>query len=233
MSCMNDPVRTVEAHFDEVDQKITLACKKARRERTSVTLIAVSKTVSAEYVRPVLALGHNVFGENRVQEAKGKWYSLLESCPSVNLHLVGPLQSNMAKEAVGLFHAIHSVDRPSLCEALAKVWSKQCHRPTLFVQLNTGKEPQKGGIAPDGADDFIARCRSEYGLPISGLMCMPPLNEEPQMHFRVTAEVAARNHLKLLSMGMSTDFEIAIQYGATHVRIGSGIFGRRAGHVSS
>lgn len=141
----------------------------------------------------------------------------------------GPLQSNKAKEAVGLFQAIHS-DRPSLCEALVKVWSKQCHRPRLFVQLNSGKEPQKGGIAPDGADDFIARCRSEYGLPISGLMCMPPLKEEPQMPFRVTAEV---DHLKLLSMGMSADFEIAIQYGATHVRVGSGIFARRAGHVSS
>ncbi|HEX7792544.1 MAG TPA: YggS family pyridoxal phosphate-dependent enzyme, partial [Afipia sp.] len=171
--------------------------------------------------------GQRVFGENRVQEAKGKWPALTQVHPGLALHLIGPLQSNKAKEAVALFDAIHSVDRASLCEALAKEIVKQDRHPELFVQLNTGEEPQKAGIAPADADAFIARCRDVYGLQISGLMCIPPVDDTPAPHFALTAKIAARNGLKLLSMGMSADFETAIQLGATHVRVGSAIFGHR------
>ena len=176
---------------------------------------------------PVIGAGQRVFGENRVQEAKAKWPDLIASHPGVELHLIGPLQSNKAKEAVVLFDAIHSVDRPSICEALAKEIVKQDRRPLLFVQLNTGEEPQKAGIAPQDADAFIASCRDKYGLDISGLMCIPPVDEAPAPHFALTAKIAARNGLKLLSMGMSADFATAIQFGATHVRVGSAIFGHR------
>jgi hypothetical protein len=210
-----------------VEQDITRACKEARRDRASVTLIAVSKTFDAGAISPVIAAGQRVFGENRVQEAKAKWPGLMSACPGIVLHLIGPLQSNKAKEAVALFDAIHSVDRPSICEALAKEIDSQKRRPELFVQLNTGEEPQKAGVAPAQADGFIASCREKYGLPVSGLMCIPPVNEAPAPHFALTAKVAARNGLKLLSMGMSADFAIAIQFGATHVRVGSAIFGHR------
>ena len=167
------------------------------------------------------------FGENRVQEAKAKWPALISAYPGIALHLIGPLQSNKAKEAVALFDAIHSVDRPSICEALAKEIDSQKRRPELFVQLNTGEEPQKAGVAPGEADAFIAGCREKYGLSISGLMCIPPVNDAPAPHFALTAKIAARNGLKKLSMGMSADFAVAIQFGATHVRIGSAIFGTR------
>jgi pyridoxal phosphate enzyme (YggS family) len=210
-----------------VEQDIARACAEARRERASVTLIAVSKTFDAETIAPVIAAGARVFGENRVQEAKAKWPGLMSAYPGIALHLIGPLQSNKAKEAVALFDAIHSVDRPSICEALAKEIDLQKRWPELFVQLNTGEEPQKTGVAPDEADAFIAACRDKYGLPVSGLMCIPPVNEAPAPHFALTAKIAARNGLKNLSMGMSADFAIAIQFGATHVRIGSAIFGHR------
>jgi PLP dependent protein len=210
-----------------VEQDIARACAEARRERGSVTLIAVSKTFDAETIAPVIAAGARVFGENRVQEAKAKWPGLMSAYPGIALHLIGPLQSNKAKEAVALFDAIHSVDRPSICEALAKEIDLQKRRPELFVQLNTGEEPQKAGVAPDEADAFIAACRDKYGLPVSGLMCIPPVNEAPAPHFALTAKIAARNGLKNLSMGMSADFAIAIQFGATHVRVGSAIFGHR------
>jgi len=152
---------------------------------------------------------------------------LVSACPGIAVHLIGPLQSNKAKEAVALFDAIHSVDRPSICEALAREINSQKKQPQLFVQLNTGEEPQKAGVAPDDADGFIANCREKYGLAISGLMCIPPVNEAPAPHFALTAKIAARNGLKNLSMGMSADFAIAIQFGATHVRVGSAIFGAR------
>ena len=152
---------------------------------------------------------------------------LVSACPGIALHLIGPLQSNKAKEAVALFDAIHSVDRPSICEALAKEINSQNKRPELFVQLNTGEEPQKAGVAPGEADAFIANCRDKYGLVISGLMCIPPVNEAPAPHFALTAKIAARNGLKNLSMGMSADFAVAVQLGATHVRVGSAIFGHR------
>jgi len=210
-----------------VEQEIIRACAEARRDRASVTLIAVSKTFAADAIVPVIEAGQRVFGENRVQEAKGKWPGLMSSYPGLALHLIGPLQSNKAKEAVALFDAIHSVDRPSICEALAKEIESQKRRPQLFVQLNTGEEPQKAGVAPGEADAFIASCRDRYGLVISGLMCIPPVNDAPAPHFALTAKIAARNGLTGLSMGMSADFVTAIQFGATHVRVGSAIFGHR------
>jgi len=210
-----------------VEQEIARACKEARRDRASVTLIAVSKTFAADAIIPVIEAGQRVFGENRVQEAKAKWPGLMSSYQGVALHLIGPLQSNKAKEAVALFDAIHSVDRPSICEALAKEIETQKRRPQLFVQLNTGEEPQKAGVAPGEADAFIASCRDRYGLAISGLMCIPPVSDAPAPHFALTAKIAARNGLTGLSMGMSADFVTAIQFGATHVRVGSAIFGHR------
>ena len=176
---------------------------------------------------PVIGAGQRVFGENRVQEARAKWPGLISADPGLTLHLIGPLQSNKAKEAVALFDAIHSVDRPSICQALAKEIDSQNKRPELFVQLNTGEEPQKAGVAPGEADGFVARCRDDYGLVISGLMCIPPVDEAPAPHFALTAKIAARNGLKNLSMGMSADFAVAIQFGATHIRVGSAIFGAR------
>jgi pyridoxal phosphate enzyme (YggS family) len=210
-----------------VEQDIARACEHARRDRSSVTLIAVSKTFDAAAIAPVIAAGQRVFGENRVQEAKAKWPGLMSAYPDIALHLIGPLQSNKAREAVALFDAIHSVDRPSICEALAKEIGSQKRRPQLFVQLNTGEEPQKAGVAPSEADSFIASCREKYGLPISGLMCIPPVDDPPAPHFALTAKIAARNGLKNLSMGMSADFAIAVALGATHIRVGSAIFGKR------
>jgi pyridoxal phosphate enzyme (YggS family) len=210
-----------------VEYDVFRACNEARRDRASVTLIAVSKTFDADVITPVIEAGQRVFGENRVQEAKAKWPGLISAYPGTVLHLIGPLQSNKAKEAVALFDAIHSVDRPSICEALAKEIESQKRRPELFIQLNTGEEPQKAGIAPSDADGFIASCRDTYGLSISGLMCIPPVDDAPAPHFALTAKIAARNGLKNLSMGMSADFAIAIQFGATHVRVGSAIFGKR------
>jgi PLP dependent protein len=210
-----------------VEQEIVRACRDAKRDRASVKLIAVSKTFSADAITPVIEAGQRVFGENRVQEAKAKWPGLISAYPDLALHLIGPLQSNKAKEAVALFDAIHSVDRPSICQALAKEIESQKKQPELFVQLNTGEEPQKAGIAPSEADAFIASCRDTYGLIISGLMCIPPVDATPAPHFALTAKIAARNGLEKLSMGMSADFATAIQFGATHIRVGSAIFGHR------
>src|SRR5471032_1006469 len=211
-----------------VEQDIVRACKEARRDPASVTLIAVSKTFDAGAITPVIEAGQRVFGENRVQEAKTKWPGLMSAYPGIALHLIGPLQSNKAKEAVALFDAIHSVDRPSLCEALSKEIAKQARKPLLFAEINTGDEPQKAGVLPQDADAFINACREAYGLTMSGLMCIPPHDEAPGPHFALTAKIAKRNGLKLLSMGMSADFAVAISLGATHVRIGSAIFGSRA-----
>jgi pyridoxal phosphate enzyme (YggS family) len=210
-----------------VEREIARACDDAGRDRASVQLIAVSKTFGAEAIAPVISAGQRVFGENRVQEAKAKWPAIIASAGAVELHLIGPLQSNKAKEAVALFDAIHSVDRSSICEALAREIQKQGRSPTLFVQINTGEEPQKAGIAPAEADAFIASCGKDFGLTISGLMCIPPVEDAPAPHFALTAKIAARNGLKLLSMGMSADFPAAIRMGATHVRVGSAIFGHR------
>jgi pyridoxal phosphate enzyme (YggS family) len=219
----HDPVAAIAAVRREIDA----ACEDAGRPPSSVTLLAVSKTYGAEAIEPVIVAGQRVFGENRVQEAEGKWPALRERWPDLSLHLIGALQSNKAKDALVLFDAIHSVDRPSLCAALAKEIQKTGRAPLLFVQVNTGAEPQKGGVLPEQADDFIAGCRTSYGLPISGLMCIPPAGEAPAPHFALTAKIAGRNGLTLLSMGMSADFDVAIRFGATHVRVGTAIFGSR------
>jgi len=213
--------------LDRVRTEITRACRDAGRDPAGITLVAVSKTFSAEIIEPVIAAGQRVFGENRVQEAKAKWPALLSKHTNLELHLIGPLQSNKAKDVVALFDAIHSVDRASLCEALAKEIAKQGRQPILFVEINTGAEPQKAGVLPQDADAFLAACRDKYGLKISGLMCIPPLDDAPGPHFGLTAKIARRNSLNLLSMGMSADFATAIALGATHVRIGSAIFGQR------
>jgi hypothetical protein len=206
---------------------IARACREAGRDAASVTLVAISKTFSADAITPVIAAGQRIFGENRVQEARAKWPPLQARHPGLELHLVGALQSNKAKDAVALFDAIHSVDRASLAESLGKEIAKQARRPTLFVEINTGAEPQKAGVLPQDADSFLATCRDHYGLTISGLMCIPPHDEAPAPHFALTAKIAKRNGLSLLSMGMSADFPIAIAFGATHVRVGTAIFGGR------
>lgn len=226
---MTDP-SSAASRLAGVRTEIAQACADAGRDPASVTLIAVSKTFEADAIVPVLGAGQRVFGENRVQEAKAKWPALLERHPGSELHLIGPLQSNKAKEAVALFDAIHAVDRPSLCAALAKEISAQQKNPLLFVELNTGAEPQKAGVLPEDADLFIRACREIYGLTISGLMCIPPADEAPAPHFALTAKIAARNGLNLLSMGMSADFRIAVAFGATHVRVGTAIFGARDSH---
>jgi pyridoxal phosphate enzyme (YggS family) len=225
------PVNTVVEHpLATVRHEIMRACLDAKRDPTSVTLVAISKTFPVEAIAPIIARDQRVFGENRVQEAYAKWPALKERHPAIELHLVGPLQSNKVKEAVTLFDAIHAVDRDSLCKALAKEVEKQGRMPRLFVEVNTGAEPQKAGVLPEQADAFLRACRDTYGLTIDGLMCIPPVNEAPAPHFALTAKIAARNGLKLLSMGMSADFTIAIRFGATHVRVGSAIFGTRANH---
>ena len=216
------------ANLAQVRTEIVRACRDAGRDPAEVTLIAVSKTFTSGAIESVIASGQRVFGENRVQEAKAKWSSLLPKHEGIQLHLIGPLQSNKAKDAVALFDAIHSVDRVSLCEALGKEIGKQKRQPVLFVEVNTGAETQKAGVLPQDADGFLVACRDQFGLRISGLMCIPPFDEAPGPHFALTAKIAKRNGLKLLSMGMSADFSAAIALGATHVRIGSAIFGERA-----
>ena len=216
-----------ETPLVEVRSQIARACAEAQRDPATVTLVAISKTFGADAIAPVIAAGQRVFGENRVQEARAKWPALKERHPDIELHLVGPLQSNKTKDAVALFDAIHSVDRPSLAEALAKEFARQTRRPTLFVEINTGAEPQKAGVLPEDTDAFLRTCRESYGLDIAGLMCIPPADEPPAPHFALTAKIARRNGLKLLSMGMSADFPLAIAFGATHVRVGTAIFGAR------
>lgn len=207
--------------------RIDAARKKAVRPAPSTTLIAVTKTHDAEAIRPVLAAGHRVFGENRVQEAMGKWPALRAAYPGIELHLIGPLQSNKTREAVETFDAIHSLDRPKLAHALKAEIEKSGKAMTLFIQVNTGEEPQKAGVAPQDAAGFIALCRDDLKLPVKGLMCIPPHDENPAPHFALLQKLARENGLPLLSMGMSDDFESAIKFGATHVRVGSAIFGER------
>lgn len=216
------------AGLAEVRRDIAAACRRANRDARSVTLVAVSKTVAAAAIEPVIAVGHRCFGENRVQEAKAKWPPLVARVADLELHLIGPLQTNKVREAVALFDTIHSVDRPGLCEALARECARQARRPRLFVQVNTGAEAQKSGILPGDADAFLASCRDAHGLDITGLMCIPPVHEAPAPHFALLAKIAARNALKSLSMGMSSDFALAIEFGATHVRVGTAIFGARS-----
>lgn len=213
--------------LDDILARIRTAEAAAGRAAGSVALIAVSKVQPLDRVEAVLKAGHRVFGENYVQEAQGKWPAFRERFGSLSVHMIGPLQTNKAKVALDLFDAIHTVDRPSLAERLARLAQDRGRAPAMFVQVNTGAEPQKAGILPDDADAFIARCRA-LDLPIAGLMCIPPEAEDSTPHFQMLAKMAARNGLQGLSMGMSGDFEAAIAAGATHVRIGSAIFGARA-----
>jgi pyridoxal phosphate enzyme (YggS family) len=216
-----------QSPLGKVRAEIARACAEARRDPGSVTLVAISKTFGPAAIDPVIAQGQRAFGENRVQEAKAKWPALMARHPEIELHLVGALQSNKAKEAVALFDAIHSLDRPSLAAAVAKEIARQGRRPTLFVEVNTGGEPQKSGVLPQETDAFIRLCQERHALAIAGLMCLPPPDEAPAPHFALTAKIARRNGLPLLSMGMSADFALAIQFGATHVRVGTAIFGAR------
>jgi len=210
----------------EIKSRIAKAEIVAGREPGAVTLIAVSKVQPDERVAAVLEQGQRCFGENRVQEAAGKWPGFMQRFEGVDLHLIGPLQTNKARQAMELCHAIHSVDRPKLAKVMARLAQELGHCPDLFIQVNTGEEEQKAGIVPVEADDFIAECRA-MDLPVKGLMCIPPVGEEASGHFVLLAEIAARNGLDGLSMGMSSDFELAIAQGATHVRVGSAIFGQR------
>ncbi|VTZ28380.1 Pyridoxal phosphate homeostasis protein [Methylocella tundrae] len=213
--------------LEEVREAIARAARDAGRRPQDVTLVCVSKTFPAAEVEPLLAAGQRVFGENRVQEAVEKWLPLRQAYSGVELHLIGPLQSNKAHEAVMLFDVIETVDRDKIAKALAVEIQKTGRHPRLYIQVNTGAEPQKAGILPGEADSFIARCRGEFGLGVAGLMCIPPVDDQASPHFAMLNQIAARNGLKELSMGMSADFELAIQLGATHVRVGSAIFGAR------
>ena len=226
-SDIEDPEDGAAGRLAAVRARIAAAEAEAGRPSGATTLVAVTKTFDADAIRPALEAGHRVFGENRVQEAEAKWPALRAAYDGIALHLIGPLQSNKAKEAVALFDAIQTVDRPKIARALAREMDRQGRRPALFVQVNTGEEPQKAGVMPGDVDAFLARCRDEHGLDIAGLMCIPPVEEEPALHFALLAKIAARNGLDGLSMGMSGDYETAVAFGATHVRVGSAIFGAR------
>ncbi len=215
------------SRLDDIRARIARAEADAKRAAGSTTLVAVSKTFDAEDIRPVIAAGQRIFGENRVQEAKGKWPAMIADHPDVELHLIGPLQSNKAKEAVALFDVIHTVDRDKIAGALAEEMEKQGKRPHLLVQVNTGAEPQKAGVLPDEAQAFVERCRDKHGLVIEGLMCIPPVEDVPAPHFALLQKLGETLGLATLSMGMSADFETAVRFGATHVRVGSALFGHR------
>jgi pyridoxal phosphate enzyme (YggS family) len=217
----------ISANLAAVQARIAAAAEAAGRPAGSVALVAVSKTHPAAAVREALLAGQRLFGENWVQEAQAKYPALRAEFPDLALHLIGPLQTNKVREALALCDVIETVDRPRLAEALAREMEKSGRRPPCFVEVNTGEEPQKSGVYPEMADRFIADCRDRLLLPIVGLMCVPPQGEEPSLHFALLREIARRNDLKLLSMGMSADYETAIRFGATHVRVGTAIFGAR------
>lgn len=224
-----DDEATVEVgtNLAEVQSHILAATEKMNRVSGDVTLVAVSKTHGPDRIQPAIESGQRVFGENRVQEAEGKWPALKAATPDITLHLIGPLQTNKARVALELFDVIETVDRPKLARRLAAMMEETGHRPDLFIQVNTGAEPQKAGVLPQDADAFIQECLTELNLPIVGLMCIPPVEEEPSLHFALLRDIAKRNGLEKLSMGMSADYEVAIQFGATHVRVGTAIFGAR------
>jgi pyridoxal phosphate enzyme (YggS family) len=215
------------AALADIRLRIVRAAREAGRDPASIRLIAVSKTFGAGEILPVIEAGQRSFGENRVQEAKAKWPPIQARFPDIDLHLVGPLQSNKVRDAVRLFAAIHSLDRPKIAAAIAAEMAGQQRRPELFVQVNTGEEPQKAGVLPGEARAFVRYCIDELALPVAGLMCIPPLDEEPALHFALLAKLAGELGLAGLSMGMSADFETAIRFGASHVRIGSAVFGAR------
>ena len=213
--------------LSEIKARVAKACASAGRSVDDVTLIAVSKVQPNERVAAVLDEGHRVFGENRVQEAAGKWPEFRTRYDGIALHLIGPLQTNKARQAMELFQVIHSVDRPKVAQTIARLAQEAGHCPDIFLQINTGEEPQKAGVMPAEADAFVAEARA-LDLPLRGLMCIPPVEEEPSLHFALLAKIEERNGLMGLSMGMSGDFESAIALGATHIRVGSAIFGERA-----
>jgi PLP dependent protein len=217
----------IAANLDQIRARMRAALAAAGRPEGAACLVAVAKTFGADAVEAALAAGQRVFGENRVQEAMGKYPALRAAHPDLDLHLIGPLQSNKVKEAVATFDAIHTLDRPKLAAALAAEIARSGKRPKLFVQVNTGSEPQKAGVLPEAADAFLAECRDVHGLAIAGLMCIPPLADVPAPHFAFLGEIAKRNGLSALSVGMSGDFETALALGATHIRVGSAIFGTR------
>jgi pyridoxal phosphate enzyme (YggS family) len=226
---MTDTEQKAPIHegLKDVRARIATAERDAGRPAGSVTLVTVSKTFGAEAIRPVLASGQRVFGENRVQEAQAKWPTLREEYADIELHLIGPLQSNKVRDAVALFDCIQTLDRPKLARALAAEMATQGRKLRLFVQVNTGEEPQKAGVLPTDVDEFLRTCTDDHGLAIEGLMCIPPVDEEASLHFALLEQIARRNGLAALSMGMSGDFELAVALGATHVRVGSAIFGHR------
>ncbi|MEM0947785.1 MAG: YggS family pyridoxal phosphate-dependent enzyme [Pseudomonadota bacterium] len=213
--------------LSDIAARIAEACAEAGRDQSEVTLIAVSKKQPEPRIESVLDEGHRVFGENRVQEAASRWPGYRERYDGITLHMIGPLQTNKARQAMELADFIHTLDRPKLAGTLARLAQERGACPELFVQVNTGEEPQKAGVLPGDADGFVAECHA-LDLPVRGLMCLPPVHEEPALHFALLAKIAARNGLQGLSMGMSGDFETAIALGATHVRVGSAIFGARA-----
>lgn len=223
---MHDYAKGRQLSLDKIENAVLSACQTAGRARDGVSLIAVSKVQPNDRVEAVLAQGHRIFGENKVQEAQGKWPAFKEQFESVDLHLLGPLQTNKARAAFELFDVIHSLDREKLANTCARLAQEMGHCPNLFIQINTGEEPQKSGVLPQDADDFIALCR-KLDLPILGLMCIPPAEETPSLHFSLLRKIADRNGLDRLSMGMSGDFEEAIAFGATHIRVGTAIFGAR------
>ena len=220
-------IQDIAANLAAVKGRIADAANSVGRDPGAVSLVAVSKTKPVEVIQAAIAAGHRIFGENRVQEAADKWPALKAEHPDVRLHLVGPLQSNKVKRAVTFCDVIESVDREKLVRALAEDMSRAGRAIDCFVQVNTGEEPQKAGVLPVDVDDFLAKCRDVYGLPVTGLMCIPPIDEEPALHFALLAEMARRNGISGLSMGMTGDFETAIRFGATHVRVGTAIFGAR------
>lgn len=219
----NGPAQNLES----VLQQIKSAARAVSRDPAGVTLIAVSKTHDAERIAPLIAAGQRAFGENRIQEAQAKWPALKTTAPDLVLHLIGPLQSNKAADAVALFDVIHTVDRPRIAEALASEMARQNRRLPCFIQVNTGREPQKAGIDPHEAEQFVKDCVATWNLPVVGLMCIPPVEERAAVHFGFLKDLARRTGLSQLSMGMSADFETAVRLGATHVRVGSALFGAR------
>lgn len=222
-----DAVTAAAQRLAAVRARIDAAAREAGRDPAAVTLVAISKQQPDERIAAVLAAGQHVFGENRVQEAAAKWPAIRASHPDVQLHLIGPLQTNKIKDAVALFDVVETVDRPKLARGLAVEMERTGKRPRCLIEVNTGAEPQKGGVLPGDADAFIAACRDDFALPLDGLMCIPPAHEEPSLHFALLREIAQRNGLAQLSMGMSADFEIAVRFGATMVRVGTAIFGER------
>jgi len=217
----------IAERLEGIKAQIAAAAREAGRDPSAITLIAVSKTFGVDAIREAIGAGQRVFGENRVQEAQSKWVALKQEMPDVSLHLIGPLQSNKAAAAVGLFDAIHTLDREKIAHAVADEMKRQNRKPQLFVQVNTGEEPQKAGVAPREAVQFVRMCRESLKLKIDGLMCIPPVEEEPAVHFAFLAKLAREAGVEGLSMGMSDDFETAVEFGATHVRVGSAIFGLR------